>query len=392
MFGRGFRIGRLAGITIRVDLSWLLIVAIITWNLSTIFTHIHPAWPTGMIWSLSIISALLFFASILAHEMAHSLVALSYGIPVQDITLFLFGGVAKIEHEPATPKIEFLMAIAGPAMSLVLGLLLLAASLGEAWVGRNIGDLALIMSELGAAKTIFLWLGSVNIILAVFNMIPGFPLDGGRVLRSFLWAMSKNLRQATFWASWTGRLIAWMMIVTGLVMLIGINIPFLGTGLLNGIWLIFVGWFLRNASIQSYQSIALQEVLTRVSVDQIMRRNPPTVEPSWTISDLMEYHDLKGEDLAFPVLEDQALVGMVSLDDMRRISRDDWDKTHLGEIMTPQPQIITIAPEENASEAMDKLANQGVRHLPVVRSNCQFVGLLRRRDLIRWLQIHNISL
>jgi Zn-dependent protease/predicted transcriptional regulator len=387
MTGHGFRLGKIAGFAIRVDWSWLLIVTIITWNLTRVFSRIHPEWELAIQWGISSIAAILFFTSVLAHEIAHSLVARAYGLPVQDITLFLFGGVAKIEREPQTPKVEFLMAIAGPLTSLLIGVILTGLSLGPFW-RNDWGGLSTRMSQLSPVLTIFLWLGSVNIILAVFNMIPGFPLDGGRVLRSIFWLLTNNLRRATHWASIIGRLNAGLMILTGVAMILGMDIPILGRGLINGVWLAFIGWFLHNASAQSYQTVAMQDALRSVLVAQIMRKNPPTVDPGETVLNMMHAQQMESYDQALPVLEENALVGIVTLADVHRVPEDRWGQTTVSEIMTPQSNVETISPEEYASDAMEKLVAKDVLQLPVVRSNCEFVGLLRRRDLMRWLQIY----
>ncbi|MGD8624821.1 MAG: site-2 protease family protein, partial [Anaerolineae bacterium] len=222
----GFKIGRLFGIDIRLDWSWLLILVLVTWNLSAVFGNTHPDWGPGLTWGVAIIAALLFFGSVLAHELAHSLVARARGIPVRNITLFLFGGVSNIQREPPSAGIEFVMAIVGPLTSVVLGVLLLViGGLGTGTLSQSISDPNDVVAQLNPLTTLLIWLGSVNILVGLFNMIPAFPLDGGRVVRSALWAAIDDLKRATRWASWLGQGIAWLMIVAGVSMIFGLNVP-----------------------------------------------------------------------------------------------------------------------------------------------------------------------
>ncbi len=387
--GSGFRLGRLYGITIRIDWSWLLIMLLITWNLAFGFGQIHPTWTTATRWGIALLAAVLFFASVLAHEMAHSLVARSQGLPVRNITLFLFGGVSNIQREPSSAKNEFIMAIAGPLTSLVIGMVLLAITAGSALGALRTGGLSFAAANMSPITTILLWLGSINIILGIFNLIPGFPLDGGRVLRSILWGITHNLRQATRWAAFIGQAIAWIMIVGGIAMAFGLRLPFFGTGLINGLWLAFIGWFLNSASQQSYQQVAIQDMLEGVPVARLMRRDPPTVNPGCSVADLVHTHLMGSDDLAFPVLDQDHLVGIVSLEDIRRVPRDAWDTTHVSDIMTPAARLVTARPEEDSAQAMEKIMERDVRQLPVVDNNSTLLGLLRRRDIMRWMQLQS---
>jgi Zn-dependent protease/CBS domain-containing protein len=384
----GFGIGRIFGINIRIDWSWLFIFFLITWNLSTVFGQAHPGWGPVQVWGMAIVAALLFFASVLAHELAHSLVARARGIPVRSITLFLFGGVSDIQREPSSPAAEFLMAIVGPLTSLVLGGLLV-------WLaGASVGPLRDTMTnptktvaQLGMLPTLLLWLGSINVILGIFNLIPGFPLDGGRVLRSILWAVVDNLRVATRWASAVGQAIAWLMIIGGISMAFGVQIPFFGTGFISGLWLAFIGWFLNSASVQSYQQVVVHDILEGVPVARMMRSNPPTCSADCSVSRLVHEHIMGTDDHAFPVLDNGRLLGLVTLEDVRRVSHDAWDTTTVREIMTSADQLTVVTPDEDAAEALNKLTQRDVGQMPVLR-NGQLVGLLRRRDLVKWLQLH----
>jgi Zn-dependent protease/CBS domain-containing protein len=384
----GLRIGRLFGIDIRVDWSWLLIFLLVTWNLGSVFGQAHPDWGATLQWGLAIVASLLFFISVIAHELAHSLIARARGVPIRNITLFLFGGVSNIQREPDSPQAEFLMAILGPLTSLVIGgVLLLIGGLSLGSLDLSQGNVNELIGQLGPVTTLLLWLGSINVTLGLFNLIPGFPLDGGRVLRSIFWGITDDLRRATRWASWVGQGIAWAMIVAGTAMIFGVRIPFFGTGFTNGLWLIFIGWFLNNASSQSYQRVVVHDVLEGVPVSRMMRTDPPTATADRTVNALVHDHIMQSDDHAFPVLDAGSLVGMVTLDDVRALSQDQWEGRFVRDIMTPIDEVVVTSPDENAGDALTRLASRDVRQLPVTRDG-ELVGLLRRRDIVRWLQLH----
>jgi Zn-dependent protease len=249
----GFRAGSIAGIEIRVDASVLVIGLLIAVNLATgLLPAWHPGWPRLLVGFVALVAALLFFASILAHELSHALVGRHYGLPTRRITLFIFGGMAELEREPDRPKVELLTAAAGPALSIVLGVAatLMGALLARAELGKipDSGDL----HRLGPVTTLFLWLGPVNVMLGLFNLIPGFPLDGGRVLRAVLWWKTKRLETATRWAARAGQAVAAGLVISGILMLFGHRIPFLGEGFGQGIWLVLIGWFLNAAALRGY--------------------------------------------------------------------------------------------------------------------------------------------
>ncbi len=388
----GIRIGKLFGINIRVDWSWLLIFLLVTWNIAMTFGNIHADWGVVLRWSMGVLAALLFFASVLAHELAHSLMAQKQGTEVRSITLFLFGGVSNIQREPESPGNEFWMAILGPLTSLVIGVvLLLIVGLTVGMQNLQTADPQEILAQLSPLATIFVWLGSINITLGIFNLIPGFPLDGGRVLRSILWAITDDLHHATRWASWAGQGIAWMMIVAGVSMAFGARIPIFGEGVGSGLWLAFIGWFLSNASSQSYHRLVIQDVLEDVPVSRMMREHPPTVAADMSVAALIEEHIMRSDDQGFPVVEgegDGPLVGLVTLDDVRSVPSEARASTSVREIMTPKDDLVTVTPDDNAGDALMDLAQMDVRQLPVLR-NQQVVGLLRRRDIVKWLQLNS---
>jgi Zn-dependent protease/CBS domain-containing protein len=386
----GFRVGRLFGIDIFIDWSWLLIFLLITWNLLAMFGQLHPDWGTGLRLAIAVAASLLFFASVLAHEMAHSLMARAQGIPVRNIILFLFGGVSNIEREPPSPRAEFLITIVGPITSVVLGFLFIGAAI--AFTGpldpAVAADPAQLIARLDPVTTLLFWLGPINILLGIFNMIPGFPLDGGRILRSVLWAITGNLRRATRWASRVGQLVAWLLIITGIAMVFGVQVPFFGTGLLGGLWLAFIGWFLNSAAIQSYQQVVIRDVLEGVHVERMMRSSPPTVSPDISVDNLVYDEVMRTDEHAFPVQQDGRLLGLVTLEDIRKVPRPEWPQVRVGQIMTPAEELLVVRPHDDASEALQKLSQRDVRQLPVMR-NGDMVGLLRRQDIMRWLQFHS---
>jgi Zn-dependent protease/CBS domain-containing protein len=386
----GFGIGRIFGIHVRIDWSWLFIFLLVTWNLAFVFSQLHPEWNLGLRWGLAVLASLLFFFSVLAHELAHSLVARARGIPVRNITLFLFGGVSNIEREPKTPKGEFLIAIVGPITSIVLGglLVMIAVLLGAPQ------DTAFsptgFLTEAGPAITLLLWLGSINVLLGIFNMVPGFPLDGGRVLRSIFWSITGNFRRATRYASRVGQFVAWIFIVAGIAMIFGLQIPFFGSGLIGGVWLAFIGWFLNSAAAQSYRQVIIEDILGGIPVDQLMRQDPPTVPSRYTIDDLINEHVMRSDDHAFPVIDHDRLMGIITLEDIKHVPRNEWPSTMVEDIMTPADKLITVTGDEDAADAMRKLSRKDVNQLPVMEGG-HLVGLLRRRDIVRWLQIQSDS-
>jgi len=391
----GLRVARLFGIDIYIDGSWLLVFVLVTWDLAAfVFPSLHPGWSTATNIAVSLVAALLFFASVLAHELAHSIVATWRGLPVRSITLFIFGGISNIEREPASPGTEFLVAIVGPLTSLALGVLFMLAGVvlagGAAGLGGPFGNLTQALGALGPLATLLLWLGPINIVLGVFNLIPGFPLDGGRVLRSILWALSRNLRLATRWATWVGQAIAWVFILAGIAMVFGYSIPFLGGGLIGGIWIAFIGWFMLNAASQSYRQVVVEDMLQGVPVARLMRANTPSVSPNMPLTQLVDDYLMKSEERAFAVVDGDRLLGLVSLDDVQKVPRQAWDTTLVSQIMTPASELDLASPREDMAEAMTKLAEHSAGQLPVIEGG-HLVGMLRQRDVLRWLQLQSQS-
>ena len=386
----GVRVGRLFGVNIYVDWSWLFIFLLVTWNLAAgIFPSLHPEWGAALNWITGAGAALLFFAAVLAHELAHAVMSRARGVPVRSITLFIFGGVASLEGEPDSPLSEFLIAIVGPLTSLALGVLFLGLAYvlnGGTLAGAGTVDQAL--AGLSPLTTLLLWLGPVNILLAIFNLVPGFPLDGGRVLRSILWAATRNLRQATQWAAWVGQAVAWLFIIAGVAMVFGFEVPFFGSGLIGGLWLAFIGWFLNSAAIASYRQVVVDDMLEGVPVARLMRSEAPMVPSSLPLSQLVDDFIMKTDERAFPVVDGGRLVGLVCLEDVRKVPRTEWDTTPASQIMTPANELTFASPREDASQALRKLGRRDVRQIPVLQDG-RLVGMLRRRDVLRWLQLQS---
>lgn len=382
-----FRIGKLSGIDIRVDWSWLFIFALLTWNLSSVFSRWHPDWPAYEFIAIALTASLLFFGCILLHELAHSLVARRYGLRVRSITLFLFGGVSNIEHEPRLARAEFFTAIVGPITSILLGVGFLFLTLASTDVSLGDTETARLgLAQLGPAVTLLAWLGPINLVIGVFNLIPAFPLDGGRVLRSILWASSGDLRLATRRVSALGQVFGWLFIVTGIAMVFGVHVVFFGTGLVGGLWLAFIGWFLRTAAAESYRRLAIDDALAGHTVEELMRRDGPTVAPELALATLVHDYVIQSDNRAFPVVRDGKLLGLVSLSDVRRISPDQWSTTPVDRVMRKDDSLIVANPDEPLAEAFEHLATQNVGQLPVL-DHGQLVGMLLRSDVGRWLEL-----
>ena len=389
LIGSGFRLGRVADIDIHVDWSLLIVFWLIASSLALgVFPTWHPEWTRLHAVGTALAAALLFFSSVLAHELAHALVGRRYGIQVSRITLFIFGGIAELGGEPGNWRAELSMAAAGPLTSIVLGtaFLLLTASMAGP-LPAEMPDFESWLADLGSVPTLLLWLGQVNIVLALFNLVPGFPLDGGRVLRAALWGITGNLRRATHWASLGGQAVAWLLMGTGIAMILGADVPLFGSGPVAGLWLALIGWFLNNAALTSYRQLLLQETLKAVDVRQLMRTDFQTVTPDLTVAEFVHEHLLPSGQRAFPVLENGKLSGIVSLRDARKTDRTQWSHTAISRIMTPAEHLVIAGPGDNAFQALAALGRGGMNQLPVLE-NGELRGLLSREDLVNWLALY----
>lgn len=389
IFGGGIRMGRIFGLELSADWSLLIIFALVAVNLgAAVLPSWHPQWAAGLTWLVALGAAVLFFVSVLAHEISHALVAKGFGMKVRGITLFMFGGVSQIEGEPPHARAEFFVAVVGPITSLVIGVVAsLAGSLiGGATLAEAGGDPMLAMRNLGPVATLLFWLGPVNIILAVFNMVPGFPLDGGRVLRSLLWWMTGSLQRATHYASLVGQVFAWALITMGVLMAFGVHVPFFGTGAFQGLWLILIGWFLNNAARMSYQQLLIRQGLENVPVGRLMYSRVETIEPTMSVGQLVRDKIMHSDQRCFPVIEEGRLEGLVCLDDVRKAPEAEWDRTPVGRIMTPRAKLSTLSPDDEAQQALQQLAEEGYDQIPVV-DHGELRGLVRRQDIMKWLKL-----
>jgi Zn-dependent protease/predicted transcriptional regulator len=308
---------------------------------------------------------------------------------VRNITLFMFGGVSNIQQEPESPTSEFLMALVGPLTSIVVGAALtLGGSLTSGPLAHTVRNPQQVLSGIGPLPTLLLWLGSVNLTVGLFNLLPAFPLDGGRILRSILWALSDSLRRATRWAAAVGQAISWTVIFAGISTVFGLRLPFVGGGFVNGLWLVFIGWFLSDAAAASYRRVVIRDVLEGIPVRRMMRRDPPTVVPDVSVSTLVQDYLMVLDDQSFPVMRDHELVGIVTIHDVREIPRERWDSATVQAIMTSVDNVVSVAPDDDAADALARLMQRDVRQLPVVAGS-RLQGLLRRRDIIRWLQFQS---
>jgi Zn-dependent protease len=381
-----FRIGKVFGIDIRVDSSWVFIFVLLTWNLASVFSAWHADWPVYQRIGVALIAALLFFGCLLLHELAHSLVARRYGLGVRSITLFLFGGVSNLEHEPPSARCEFFMAIAGPIMSILLGFgFLVAAVLGTSVSLADASGGAATFAQLSPVETLLVWLGPINVVIGVFNLVPAFPLDGGRVLRSILWAASGDLRQSTRRVSRVGQTFGWLFIVMGISMVFGMRVPFFGTGLIGGLWIAFIGWFLKGAAAQAYSRLAIDDALAGHVVAEAMRRNGPVVSPDLPLAALVQYV-VRSDEQALPVTQGDRLLGLVSLASIRAVPPAEWPATTVGTVMQGADSLATTTPEQALAKAFEELARKDIDQLPVLEGG-KLVGMLQRRDIARWLEL-----
>ena len=360
-----FKIGRIFGVQIGIHVSWLIIAFIVTYMLAVLqFPGAYPGWEPALYWIVGAVTALLFFVSVLIHELSHAVVAKRFGVEVRDITLFIFGGAAHLESDASRPRDEALISVVGPLSSLVIGGLLWLMS---GLVGQP--QLAALVD----------WLAYINVALAVFNLIPAFPMDGGRILRALLWAIRGDSFRATRTAAGVGRLFGYALIAFGvLTALLGGNA--LGTGL----WIALIGWFLSNAAESTVAQMTLERSLRGVRVREVMDDTPPSVSPNTTVNDLVHEHLLRGNGRSFLVVQDEnILAGVVTLTDVQRVAREAWDETRVTDIMTRFADLATIRPDDPLEKALKTLREREVGQLPVVQQGREAIGLLTRSGVLR---------
>lgn len=384
-----FRLGRVAGIEVFVDWSLLIIFSLITLSLGAgLFPAWHPDWEPLLSWTTAIAAALLFFGSVLLHELSHALVGRAKGIPIPRITLFMFGGMAHMEKEPPSWRAELYMAAVGPITSLALGFVFLGlAKLVAGPLEIDPDNPQQAFAALGPVVSLLLWLGPINIMLGLFNLVPGYPLDGGRILRAALWGATGDLLAATRRASTVGQGFAWVLMASGFLMIMGLRVPVFGGGFINGLWLALIGWFLNNAAVMSYRQLLIHQWLEDVPVTRLMHTRFERVEPQLSLQNLVDEHLMPSGQRAFPVEERGRFVGMICLRDLPKRPPAAWSTTTVGDIMTPVRELATLAPEQYAAEALDLFGKRDVNQLPVVK-NGELLGLIRREDILKWLSLH----
>lgn len=360
-------IGRIAGIRIQVNYSWLIIFVLVTVSLALgWFPILYPVFSPTTNWILAIISALLLFAAVLAHELAHSLVAQARGLPIKSITLFVFGGVSNIEREPRSAGDEFIITVVGPLTSLVIGGI--CWLIGVAVAGANL----YVAAVLG-------YLAIINVLLGLFNLIPGFPLDGGRILRAAIWGATGDLRRATYWASRVGQVVAFLFILWGIWQIFTGN-------LLGGIWIGFIGWFLLTASQSENTQMAVQGLLRGVTVADAMVPVRVIISPETTLRELAEEFFLRHGQRAAAVVQEGRLVGLITLTDLREVPRERWPETTAGQVMVPLARLHVVAPHQSLADVLPLIAGHNINQLPVLEDG-RLVGMVSRDAIVNLLEV-----
>jgi Zn-dependent protease/CBS domain-containing protein len=359
-------LGRIAGIALEINVSWLIILVLLTVSLAVSwFPQAAPGYPPGTYWGVGFLSAVLLFVAVLVHELAHSLVARARGLPVKSITLFIFGGISNLEQDPPSPGVEFQVTVVGPLSSLIIAAL--------CWV------IALAMKGVPLIGAVLGYLAITNALLAFFNLIPGFPLDGGRVLRAMLWKFTGSLRTATRWATRVSQVIAFLFILVGIWL-------FFSGSLLGGLWLGFIGWFLLGTAQAANAQVMLETLFGRVTVGEVMNPAPLTVSPSLSLLDLVENNLLPRSLRAVCVTQDDHLVGLISLTEIRQVPRDQWPQTPIWQVMVPRNRLSVAVPQQRLSEAMEVMARRNIHQLPVVQEE-RLMGMVSRETIVRFLEV-----
>jgi Zn-dependent protease/predicted transcriptional regulator len=364
------KLGRIFGIEIGLHYSWLIIALLITLSLAGHFRAHDPAWGESVIWAVAVITALLFFASIVVHELSHAMVAKARGLPVRSITLFALGGVAEIEKEAADAKTEFWMGIVGPITSFLIGVICLGIALAMGWAPPEFPPTPLM--------AMLMWLGYINIMLAVFNMIPGFPLDGGRVLRAIAWWITGDGNRATRIAARVGQFVAFSFIVIGIFRFFG------GAGF-GGLWIAFIGWFLLDASRESYAQVAVTEGLRGVRVADVMSRDCPVVDGRSNLQTFVDEQLLHTGRRCFVVTENDRVAGLITPHEVSAVERARWPYTTVDDVMRPLEQLRTVSPDAPVNKALEMMGSEDLNQLPVVEGG-EIAGIISRGHILQLLQ------
>jgi Zn-dependent protease len=361
-----FSLGRVFGIPLDVDYSWFLIFALVTWTLATgYFPSEFRNWPAAEYWIIGLVTAILFFLSVLLHELGHSLVALMYKIPVRSITLLIFGGVSEISKEPPNPLSDFWITITGPAVNLALaGIFTLLAPLA---------------SGVPPLLAVLKYLSYINLLLGLFNLVPGFPLDGGGILMSIVWGITQNKHRGILVAGMVGSFFAYVFIVLGVFLVLNGDV-------LNGLWTAFVGWFMLNASSGETRRERLKSALEGHSAAEAMNRNYTIIQADTTLQSLVDLHILGGSRRSFIVEKEGVVVGLFTVHNLQMFPKEQWPDTTVDQVMVPKEKFIKIGPETDVWEAIEEMDQDGVNQLPVMTQGGQLVGMLTREDVISYLK------
>ncbi|MEM3708653.1 MAG: site-2 protease family protein [Nitrososphaerales archaeon] len=362
-------VGKIMGVKIRLHYTWFIIFVFITWTLASFYMpDQYPGLTYEVYWITGFISSVILFSSVLFHELFHTYFALKKGIPVPSITLFLFGGVTQIAEEPQDPDFELKMAFAGPASSFLLSFIF-----GLAWLLA----LQLNLPPIITAPLNYGWL--INALLGAFNLIPAFPMDGGRILRAAIWKLKKDLIVATRIASNAGGAIAYLFIFFGLFLI-------LFGGLILGFWFILIGWFIKSGAEASLNQTIISQALSDVKISDIMTKEVHVISPNEFISDAVENYFYKYKHGGFPVAEDGNLLGMITIQDIRKVNKERWKELQVKDVMTSSEKLIKSQPEEPVASAFIKLSNHNIGRLPVVKDG-KLVGIITRSDIIRAVRV-----
>jgi Zn-dependent protease/predicted transcriptional regulator len=364
------KLGRIFGVEIGLHYSWLIIALLVTLSLVEQFYATNPQWGARTIWATAIITGLLFFTAILLHELSHAVVAKARKIPVRAITLFALGGVAQIEKEAADAKTEFWMGIVGPLTSILIGLICLVLAWTLGWTPWDVPHTPLL--------AMLMWLGVINIALAVFNLIPGFPLDGGRILRAIIWWITKDGARSTRIAASVGQFVAYVFIVFGIIRFFG------GAGI-GGLWLTLIGWFLLEAARASYAQVEITESLRGVRVGDVMTHEYPVVDGQTNLHAFVDEHLLRRGHRCFIVEDNGRIVGLVTPHEIKEVERERWSSATVRDVMRPLDKLNTVEPGTMVAKALEMMGREDVNQLPVMQAG-HLVGIISRNHILRLLQ------
>ncbi|MFP3952239.1 MAG: site-2 protease family protein [Candidatus Bathyarchaeia archaeon] len=360
-------VGKISGIDIRLNFSWFLIFGLLTWSLAANYLPSqYPEQSVTFYWIVGAMAAVTLFISLLAHELAHSLVAQGEGMSIRSITLHFFGGVSELGEESRTPDTELKMASVGPISSLLIGLFFLVL-----WR-------TLTFSPLGL-RAIFQYASYANLGLALFNSIPAFPMDGGRVLRALLWRRRDNILEATRTATTISKVISYLFMGLGVFSFFAMN------GI-DGLWLMVIGFIINGNATASLSQTMISRALSDVSVEKIMTRDVKSVEPDLTIQQVVDRYFQRYAHNGFPVMQDGDLVGMICSHDIQQIPEEQWDMVKVEDVMKPGEELYTVSPESNSADALMEMAKRDIGRLPVLR-NGEMVGLITRSDITRAIRL-----